>query len=186
MEDERIIQLFESRDEAAIREAREKYGRYCGKIAANLLPDRRDAEECVQDALLGAWNAIPPERPRVLQAYLGKLTRSAALNKLRAQLAQKRGGGAKPTALEELEECVPDRARAEDRLEARELAGAIDAFLDGLPETDRRIFLRRYWYFDDVKSIAARFGFSQSKVKMTLKRRRDELAKALRKEGYIV
>lgn len=186
MEDERILELFEARDQAAIRETQEKYGRYCARIASNLLRDPRDAEECVQDALTGAWNAIPPERPRVLQAYLGKLTRSAALNRLRARLAQKRGGGERPASLEELEECVPDRVRVEDRLEAQELAEAVNAFLDGLPETDRRIFLRRYWYFDDVRSIAARFGFTQSKVKMTLKHRRDELAQALRKEGYII
>ena len=186
MEDERIIELFYSRDESAISASREKYGRYCGRIAAGVLADPRDTEEAVEDALLGAWNAIPPERPRVLSAFLGKLTRAAALNKLRSQLAQKRGGGVLPAALEELEECVPDFARVEDAVEARELGEAINAFLDDLPEIDRRIFLRRYWYFDDVKTIASRFGFTQSKVKMTLKRRRDQLAERLKKEGYIV
>lgn len=186
MEDSGILRLYLERDERAVRETQKKYGKYCLRIAVNILGDPRDAEEAASDALVGAWNAIRTEAPVSLKAFLARLTRRAALKKLRARSAQRRGGGEAEAALSELSECVPDTARTEDAVEARELAEAINAFLDGLNPADRRIFLRRYWYFEPVKDIARSLGVTQSKVKMTLKRRRDELAERLTKEGYIL
>ena len=186
MDDGEILELFRARNTDAIAESQKKYGSRCHTLAQNLLGSAQDAEEAVNDALNAAWDAIPPASPRSLGAFLGKITRNLALKRLRDANAKKRGGGILPAPLEELEACVPGGARVEEAVEARELSQAVNAFLDALPRDDRRIFLRRYWYFDQVKAIAARFGFSESKVKMTLKRRRDQLAAQLKKEGYIV
>lgn len=186
MDDGEILELFRARNTDAIAESQKKYGSRCHTLAQNLLGSAQDAEEAVNDALNAAWDAIPPASPRSLGAFLGKITRNLALKRLRDANAKKRGGGILPAPLEELEACVPGGARVEEAVEARELSQAVNAFLDALPRDDRRVFLRRYWYFDEVKVIAARFGFSESKVKMILKRRRDQLAAQLKKEGYIV
>lgn len=186
MDDANILALFRARNEDAIAESQKKYGQTCCKLAQNLLGSPEDAKEAVNDALKAAWDAIPPACPASLGAFLGRITRNISLKRLRDSRTQKRGGGLLPAPLEELEECVPGTARVEEQVEAKELSEAVNAFLDSLPPSDRRVFLRRYWYFDEVKSIAARFGYSESKVKMILKRRRDQLAKKLKKEGYIV
>ncbi|MBR5114208.1 MAG: sigma-70 family RNA polymerase sigma factor [Oscillospiraceae bacterium] len=185
MEDSRIVELFWARDEAAISEARGKYGRYCLSVAANILGSGEDAEETLSDALYAAWNAIPPHRPAMLSTFLGKLTRRAALKKVREASAQKRGGGQLALTLEELSECVSGSGSAEEAVEAAELARAVNAFLAALPAQERNIFLCRYWYLDPVADIASRFGCGQSKVKMTLKRTREKLRTHLEKEGYL-
>ena len=185
MEDSRIVELFRERDEAAVSEAESKYGAYCRSIAMNILQSAPDAEEAVGDAMFAAWNAIPPHCPSVLSTFLGKLTRRAALKKVREASAQKRGGGQLALALEELGECVPGSGGAEEAVEAAELARAVNAFLAGLPAQERSIFLCRYWYLDSVADIASRFGCGQSKVKMTLKRTRDRLRMYLEKEGHL-
>lgn len=182
MEDSRIVELYWQRDEAAIAETQKKYGRYCFAIADGILHNAFDAEECVSDTWSGAWNAMPPHRPAVLSTFLGKLTRRAALKKLRAQTAEKRGGGEVPAVLDELEECIPAPSRVDEALEAKALAELLNAFLQTLRADERNVFLRRYWYLDAVRDIASRFGFSESKVKMMLKRTRDKLALRLEKE----
>lgn len=183
VEDARIIQLFWERQESAIEQTRNKYGAYCRSIALRILNNNPDAEECVNDTYLAAWNAMPPQRPNVLSAFLGKITRNLSLKRYRASVAQKRGGGQVALSLDELEECVVGASGADDRLQAEELARLLNRFLACLPAEQRRIFMCRYWHFDSVAEIAARFGCSESKVKMTLKRTRQKLADHLGKEG---
>ena len=186
MEDSRIVELYWQRDEAAIAETEKKYGRYCLSIAKNILFDREDSEECVNDALLGAWNAIPPHKPAMLSVFLGKITRRTALKKLRAMSAIKRGGNSRETSLDELEELIPSGKSIDEEIEGKALTELINGFLDKLPAAERRVFLRRYWYFDSVKAIAERYGYSESKVKVMLKRTRDKLRVRLAEEGIWV
>lgn len=186
MEDEGILALYRCRDERAILETRQKYGAYCRTIAQNILHSPEDAEETVSDAYIGAWNAIPPHAPKRLSTFLGRITRNLALKRLRERTTEKRGGGKTLLALEELEDCIPDDRSLDDRLEARALTELLDRFLESLPVTERRVFLRRYWYFDSVEDIARRYGFSQSKVKSMTKRTRDKLRLQLQKEDIWV
>ena len=185
MEDRQIVELYWQRSDAAIAETQRKYGRYCHAIANGILHSEADAQECVNDTYVGAWNAMPPHRPDSLAAFLGKITRRLALKRFRNQTTQKRGGGETALALEELEKVIPEGSSLEEQVAERELARTIDAFLAALSAGQRRIFLCRYWYFDSVADIARRFGCSESKVKMTCKRVRDELSQYLRKEGLI-
>ena len=186
MEDKRIVDLYWQRDESAIYETEKKYGSYCFSIANRILPDKGDAQECVNDTYFGAWNAIPPHRPENLSTFLGKITRRISLKKRREKSAVKRGGGSIEESLDELEECIPSGQAIDDALAATELTAIINAFLDTLPLTERRVFLRRYWYFDSIKEISSRYGFGESKVKMMLKRTRDKLLVKLEKEGVLV
>ena len=185
MDDARIVELFWQRDEAALTEAESKYGVYCASIARNILHSPEDAQECVNDALLGAWNAIPPHKPAVLSTFLGKLTRRISLNKWHENTAKKRGGGAIEESLDELAECIPDGHSIDDSLRDEEITRIIDRFLETLPKSDRCIFVRRYWYLDSIGHIAKVYGFSESKVKMTLKRTRDKLKFCLQEEGVL-
>lgn len=183
MTDEGIIGLFCARSEDAVREAESRYGAYCLSIAENILRSREDAEECLADALLGAWNAIPPAKPEKLGAFLGRLTRNAALKKVREQNAEKRGGGELALALDELAECIPGRDTVERELDARAFGELMNRFLASLPETQRKVFVCRYWYLEPVGDISRRFGFSESKTKSMLLRVRGKLMKMLKKEG---
>ena len=175
MEDEKIVELFLKRDETAVSETEKKYGHYCYAIASNILFNQEDAEECVNDTLLGAWISIPPHRPELLSTFLAKITRQLSIKKLRTMNAQKRGGGKQNLAMDELEECIPSGMSIDEQLEAEELAKVVNAFLGTLKTTERSVFLRRYWYFESVGEIAARFRYSESKVKSMLKRTRDKL-----------
>ena len=186
MEDSRIIELYWQRNEAAIAETDSKYGRYCYRIASNILQSSEDAEEAVNDTYVGAWNAMPPHRPTKLSTFLGKITRQLSLKKLRERNAQKRGGGEIMLALCELEECVPSAQSIDEQIDAKELAEIINQFLSELSKDERRVFVRRYWYFDSIAGIADYFGFSQSKVKSMLKRTRDKLLVRLRKEEVFI
>ena len=184
MNDGEIVSLFWERDERAVSESLNRYGRYCQSIAYGILPNPQDAEECVNDACMAAWNSIPPHRPAVLSSFLGKLTRRASLKKWRSYSAQKRGGGELPAALDELRDCIPSSLTLEAEVEERELARSIDAFLQKLPSGERRAFILRYWYLESIAAIAARLGYSQSKVKSMLHRSRGKLLEHLRKEGF--
>lgn len=183
MEDKHIVELYLNRSESAISETAAKYGGYCYSIAYNILTNYEDAEESVSDTYLAAWNAIPPRRPSILAAFLGKITRHISIDRWRARTAYKRGGGEVPLALEELEECIADDQNVEQVYARRELASTINRFLDSLPETDRSVFLCRYWYLDPIQDIADNFGFSLSKVTSMLYRTREKLRKQLEKEG---
>lgn len=182
MEDSQIVNLFWQRDEQAILETSQKYGRYCHAIANNILYNREDAEEVVNDTYIGAWNAMPPHRPAILSTFLGKITRRLSLKKWRARTAEKRRGDELAVALDELEACIPSAKSMDQTLEEWELTQIINAFLDTLPTDARRVFLRRYWYFDSISEISSRFGFGSSKVKMMLKRTREKLLVQLQKE----
>ena len=185
MEDSQIVELFWQRNEDAIAESQKKYGNYCFSIAKNILQNSEDAKEIVNDTFAGAWNAIPPHRPAVLSTFFGKITRRLSLKKLRDKNAAKRWGSEVFLSLDELDECIPSAGQIGETMEVKELAGIISAFLDTLPGEERRVFIRRYWFFDSIKAICSRYGYRQSKVKMMLKRTRDRLARWLQKEDII-
>ena len=184
MEDHAIIDLYWSRDPEAIRRTGEKYGNYCRTIARNILPDRRDAEECVNDTWLGAWNAMPEARPSLLAPFLGKITRNLAFDRWRAGRTEKRGGGELPLVLDELVECVSP-ADTLQALEAAELEEAVNRFLRALPERECNIFLRRYWFTEPMADIARRYGMRETTVRTSLFRSREKLRRYLEKEGLL-
>ena len=186
MEDVQIVELYLARSEQAITETAGKYGTYLFSIARNILNNRHDAEEAVNDTYLGAWRSIPPNRPNRLSTYLGKITRRCALEKWKAANAQKRGGGEVAVALDELSECIPGEDSPQIRLEMKELTAQINSFLKSLPDPQQRVFICRYWYLMDVKTIAREFGFSESKVKSMLSRTREKLKYYLEKEGVTI
>jgi len=183
MDDKSILDLYWQRSENAIAETASKYGAYCYSIAYNILSSREDSEESVNDTYLAAWNSMPPKRPTVLSAFLGKITRYISLDRWKQRSRLKRGGGELPLCLEELEGCLSGEESPEDKLLRRETAASINRFLDSLPETERKVFLCRYWYFDSTAEIASRFGFSESKVLSMLHRTRGKLSRHLTKEG---
>lgn len=186
MDDGQIIQLYWDRDQRAIQETDGKYGGLLHGIAWNLLRSREDAEECVSDTYLRAWEAIPPERPAFLRTWLGRITRNLSLDRWKRLRAEKRGGGAE-VLLGELEDCVPDgRGGPERALEDRELAEALNVFLRGLSREGRSMFLRRYWYGESVAEIRAALGCGEGKVKSSLFRTRKALRAFLEKEGIAV
>jgi len=184
MDDGTIVELYWNRSEQAVEETRKKYGAYCFSIALNILNSREDAEESVNDTYHVAWNCIPPHRPSVLATFLGKITRRISIDRWRKSQAVRRGGGEIAIALEELEECIAGNGTVEEELERQELIALMNSFLKTLPDTERRVFLRRYWYMDSVPDISNRFGFSESKVTSMLHRIRGKLRVQLEKEGY--
>lgn len=186
MEDARIVELFWQRDEAALTEAENSYGRYCLTIANNILGDAQDAQECVNDTFLGAWNAIPPHRPDSLRAFLGKIARRLAIKKWRAKTADKRGGGNVAVSFDELDElALPDKD-IDANLTDEELARIMRTFVEGLSVDERRVFVCRYWRFDSIGDISKRYGFTQGKVKSMLRRTREKLKARLVEEGVWV
>ena len=185
MEDEAIIGLYNDRDEAAISETDKKYGGYCRTVSYNILQSRPDTEECVNDAYLHTWNAIPPEKPRSLKAFVGRVTRNLSLNRLAEKKTAKRGGGRYAAVYDELDASL-SHAACPDGLGELELRDLLDRFLADLPEDRRDLFIGRYWYFQSIAEIAAQTGFTQSKVKMQLKAARDALREYLQKEGVTV
>lgn len=183
MEDQAIIALYLAREERALEETDRKYGSYCWTIANNILRNREDTEECVNDTYLKAWNAIPPAKPNILSSFLGRITRNLSLDRYKAGHASKRGGGNLPVALEELEECVPGVSSVEQAVAEAELSRAVDRFLRMLPEKECCLFLRRYWYVDSMADIAKRYHMAEGTVKSTLHRTRQKLRVYLEKEG---
>ena len=167
MDDEKIIELFFARSEQAIRELDMKYGKICRNLSYNIVNSIWDAEECVNDAYLGAWNAIPPTRPNPLLSYILKIVRNISLKIYWRKEAAKRGGHY-TIALAEIEDCIPDQNTVEDKMEARELARIIEAFLDTLTEKERVIFMRLYAHADTYADIAKRVGISEKNVSVRL------------------
>ena len=184
MEDERIIDLYWARDREAVAETEKKYGGYCFAVASNILQNREDAEECVNDTYFKTWNAIPPTRPRIFPAFLGKITRNLAFNRYRMENAEKRGGGEIALVLDELGEIVSGKDDVEKKLELSELKDAINGFLKGLSADKRNIFVRRYWYCDSVKEISERYGMTEASVSMNLMRLRKRLYGFLTERGF--
>lgn len=176
-----MVELFEQRSASALQEVQLAYGRYLTGIALRVLGDGRDAEECVNDALLRAWNAIPPHKPAALGPFLAKIVRGLAIDRLRAREADKRGGGEYLLSLEELSECV---GGAETAFDEGALTDAIGDYLRTLFPEARWMFLRRYFDFASVRDIAKARGCTQSKVKSTLARARKGLRAHLEKEGF--
>ncbi len=183
MEDSQIIALYWNRSEEAISETAKKYGRYCHAIARNILNNDEDAEECVSDAYLRLWNAIPPMRPNRLPTYLGRIVRNLSLNKREKASAEKRGAGQIPLILGELEECIPDSSQEDTVTEAILIRDVLDRFLEALPPYARKIFVRRYWYMSSLKEIAAEYGISEGNAAVSLLRTRMKLRTVLEKEG---
>lgn len=183
VEDHQIIELYWARDEQAITVSDAKYGPYCRAVARNILWDERDGEECVSDTWHRAWNVMPPQKPGLLRAFFGKITRNLALSRYEKNTAQKRGGGELPLALEELENCIPAQATVEQQIEDAALTALLEGFVKSLPERDRTIFLRRYWYLCPVKDIAKGLALGESRVKMSLLRSRNKLRELLEQEG---
>ena len=183
MEDREIIALYWARKEQALEETDAKYGSYCRTVAWNILRSREDSEECVNDTWLRAWNAIPPQKPGILSSFLARITRNLSLDRYKAARTDKRGGGRVTVALEELEHCLPGQFSVEQAMEDAELAQLLDRFLRSLPERDRCIFLRRYWYLDPLADIACRYRMAEGTVKSALHRTRKKLRAQLEREG---
>lgn len=185
MEDVQIVELYWQRNMDAISETNSKYGAYCFTIADNILHNKEDAEECVNDTWLHAWNAMPPRRPNKLQMFLTKITRNLSFNRFDARTAAKRGGGEIALVLEELEQCLAGPSDVEGTYEAKELGQCIRLFVRKLPERDGNVFVRRYFFTEPVSVIAKRYGLTENNVMVILSRIRKKLKAHLIKEGYI-
>ena len=185
MEDKEIIELFFERSEQAIRALDMKYGKICRSLSYNIVNSREDAEECVSDAYLGAWNAIPPARPDPLLSYIAKIVRNLSLKLYWKKEAAKRGGHY-TMALEEIEGCIAGQNTAEDELDARELARILGEFLDALTVENRVIFLRRYWFADSCRDIAELVGLTEKNVSVRLSRTREKLRRYLMEREVFV
>ena len=183
MKDSEIVNLYWERSEQAVEETEKKYGRYCHRIAYNILENTEDSEECVNDTWLSAWNAMPDKRPERLSPFLGKITRNFALKKIVRGNAKKRGGGEALLALEELDDCIASGYDLEREVENRELGSAIDRFVGQLPEREQLVFVCRYWYLAGEREIAEKLGLTRSGVNSMLKRTRNKLKTYLIKEG---
>ena len=183
LEDSRIISLFFERSEQAIEELNRKYGSAVRKTTANILCDRLDTEECVNDTYLRVWNNIPPQNPNPLVSYVCKIARNLAIDRYHANKAQKRNGNLN-LVLEEMEECIPSTMNVETEMEAKELTAAINRFLTGLSREDRFLFVRRYWYGDSPEDLAAMTDSSANRVSVRLFRVRKKLKDYLMKEGF--
>jgi len=186
MDDREILDLYFSRLESALDETKSKYGNRLHRTAMNILHSNEDAEECVNDALLKAWEVIPPSRPDNLGAYLSKLTRNIAINKWEASSAQKRGGGEMPLLLSELEDCLSASDSPEETFEATLVADAINSFLSTQKNASRTVFVLRYFHGDSIREISRRFKVSESNIKSVLFRLRKKLIVFLEKEGIII
>lgn len=184
MDDTKIVQLYWDRNEQAIPATADKYGNYCTSIAKNILGNREDAEECVNDTYMNAWNSMPPHRPNILSTFLGKIVRSLSIKRYKHNTANKRGGGQAAVVLDEIAEFVSDTDSVEQEIDRKELVKAIDRFLDSLPSGKRSIFVCRYWYFDSISDIANRFGMTENNVSVTLNRLRLKLHNYLLERGF--
>ena len=186
MDDTTIVSLYWQRNETAINETQLKYGKYIFSIANGILHSTQDAQECENDTYLALWNSIPPGRPDVLSAFIGKIVRRISINKWKSNTAQKRGGGEIELTLEELGDCISNKYSIDAEIEAEMLSRSVDSFLRALPKTERQIFMRRYWYMDSINDIALRFKLSSGKIKMTLMRTRKKLKIFLEKENVFI
>ena len=182
MEDHKIIALFGERSEDALKVLAEKYGRLCYTVANGILSSHEEAEECVNDTYLRAWENIPPDEPQKLSAYLAKITRNLALDRLESRKSLKRGG---MLVLEELSDAIP--SASQDTLSDEiGLKSALNSFLQALPELTRKVFLGRYFYCMSVKQLAREHAIGASHVKILLYRTRLSLKEYLEKEGIVI
>ncbi|MCQ2429777.1 MAG: sigma-70 family RNA polymerase sigma factor [Clostridia bacterium] len=179
MDDQSIIALFFARKEQAIAESEKAYGRYCMTVSMNILAREADAEECVNDTWVRAWNSIPPENPRSLKAYFGAIVRNLSLNRLRD-----RKNADLTLALDELEECLP--AADDNETDARDLTDVINRFLGTLPKTDRCLFVGRYWYAHPIPTLAKAYGMTTNNATVRLHRIREALRTYLEERGYSI
>lgn len=184
MRDEKILELYWRRDEAAIRETADKYGAYCHSVAGNILHSPEDCEECVNDTWLRAWNVIPPQCPRSLRMFLAKITRNLAFDRYKAQTAQKRSGEI-VLVLDELAQCVTSGVSTEDHVIAEELKQAVNRFVNALPRREANLFVCRYFFVQSAAQIGSRYGLSAGNVMVILSRTRQKLRAYLEKEGYL-
>ena len=185
MNDTEIISLFFERSERAITELSDKYGKLLFHVANNILGSREDAEECVNDTYLAVWNAIPPEHPASLLSYACRIVKMAAINRYHKNSAVKRSGSG-TVCIDELEEMLADTSGIDDKLNADELTEQINSFLAVLSNTDRVLFVRRFWYLDDYGEIANMYGMKEGAVRTRLSRIRAKLKKYLLKNGVIL
>lgn len=186
MTDERIVELYWQRDPSAIEETQRVYGTRLLGIALRILSDRGESEETVNDTYLRAWNAIPPQRPVYLEAFLSKITRALAVDRYRRRRADKRPPTQYALSLDELGECIPGGEQPDEALDAQVLAQTISLYLATVKPQAREAFVRRYFFADSLQEIATRQGVSLSQVKSTLHRVRQGLRLYLEKEGYSV
>ena len=184
MDDAEILRLLTARDERGLKALREQYAQSCRKIALQYV-SAEDADEVLDDVLLGAWNAIPPQKPENLFGFLAALTKNIAVSRCRKQAAAKRGAGESPAPLDELADCIPGTQNVEQHVEERQLADALNRFLSGLPKEMRAVTVLRYTEQQTVAEIAAAFGISESKVKSILYRARKKLRRFLEKEEWL-
>lgn len=185
MDDSKIIELFYERSEQAIVELSKKYGDTCHKIAFNILKNDLDAQECVNDTYLGAWNTIPPQRPNPLRAYICRIARNIAIKRYHQNTAKKRNSYY-DVALDELEDYLSSGDSVEDEVSTAELTKMIDDFLDGLDKTNRVMFVRRYWFSESVSEIAALFNMNSHTVTVRLSRTRERLRRYLIERGVTI
>ena len=185
MDDEEIIELFFARSELAIKELDGKYGKVCLQLSNNVLKNQLDAEECINDAYLGIWNAIPPQRPNPLLAFVCKIVRRYSIMRHRSNTAMKRNS-TYDLALNEIEHCLADPVTVEEAIEAKRLARIIENFLDTLSAENRVIYLRRYWFSDTYTDIAQRIGTTEKNVSVHLTRTRKQLREYLLERGVVV
>lgn len=185
MEDDQIIKLYWDRNTTAINHTSEKYGSYCMTVARNVLQNEEDAEECVNDTWLVAWNSMPPKYPNCLSSYLARITRSKAIDRWRGQHREKRGGSILTLALEELTEVIPAKTSPEQAIIKQELGQAISQCLMKLPEEERNVFLARYWFLEPVSGIAHRFALTHRQVYYILHRTQNKLRRYLQEEEFI-
>lgn len=184
MDDAKIIDLFWARNEDAIKETDKVYGRKLHSLANKIVNNREDAEESVSDTYMKTWEIIPPQRPNHFYAFLASICRHLSFHKVDWKMAAKRNAEV-VSLTQEMELCIPDTSR--DRvLEGKELGRIMNAFLESIPKDTRLIFLRRYWHLDTIAEIAARYGMTESKVKMQLSRTRTKLRTYLESEGINV
>ncbi len=186
MDDRKIIELYNQRDEDAIKETDAKYGKYCFTVANNILFNHQDSEECVNDTYIQAWNCIPPQQPNSLKLFLARITRNLSFNRYKEQKREKRGGGEMALALEEIDEVVADTRDISDEIAKDELVDTINRFLHSLPQTNANIVLQRYFYCHSTKDIADMYGLTEGNVRKILLRTRKKLRQYLQTEGYAV
>ncbi len=183
LSDEAIVALYFARDEAAIGHTADKYGRYCYAIAHRILHSTEDAEECVNDTYLRTWDTIPPSRPTYLSLFLAKIVRNLSLDRYKAGRTRKRGGGELPLLLGELGECIAAGEDVQKQMEEKELARFIGAYLQTVPERDRRLFVRRYFYAMSVSEAAEAEHLTENHASKILSRMRERIRDRLREEG---
>lgn len=182
MEDSQIVERFWERNEAALAAVSEKYGRYCNTIARNIIGNDQSVEEIVQDTLFKLWEAIPPNRPKNLQAFVGSITRNIALDTVKAMGAQKRGGGETVLVLDDLRN-VSTGNIVESLAEQHEVLDAVHDFLRSISAKKRKVLVLKYWHCCSVSDIAQIVGYSEMNVKNVLKRERKKLIEYLKKRG---